>query len=150
MNETMLKVFSLLCVFRCSFSSVPHGSTGHSTDPGLGGAATSSTARSPFYKWNSHIPLCNRHAIDLTKCIPADHWHREAQGFGLAPLCTVCMDLDGTLVLPVTQTCAPNKQLSSVAWLKPELYLVFWWCWWRALKIATLRYKHTTHCCVCL
>lgn len=47
------------CVFptlRCCPSGVPHSTSRHGADPCLSGAATPSTARSAFYKWNSHIP----------------------------------------------------------------------------------------------
>lgn len=47
---------------RCCPSGVPHSTSRNGPDPSLSGAATPSTARSAFYKWNSHI----LYAISMT------------------------------------------------------------------------------------
>lgn len=46
-------IFKCMCTLRCRSSGVPHSAPWHGSDPCFSGAATSSTARSPIYKWNS-------------------------------------------------------------------------------------------------
>lgn len=55
-----------VCVFRWRSSGVPHGSSWNGSDSRLSGAASPSTARSTFHKWNSQYSLITQHATDCT------------------------------------------------------------------------------------